>query len=355
MKKYKALSLFSGAGGDTIGLEKAGIEVTHFVEFDKAATTTHLRNFKNCKQLLSLNGSNSITDIEDEVFARLKGKIDIIFAGFPCQGFSHAGKKIESDERNQLFLEFVRAVRIIQPRWIIGENVKGLLDRNNKWETDFASLINQKFEDEGYNMIPAKLVNTAEYGVPQLRKRVFFVGNRLDIDYVFPKPSEKYKGLKNILEPTLEGAVKININEFPYLVEAKKNKELNWIEVDDKQEVTGKPHNWLIRSINEKLISWDVRKSPHHVQILDINKPAKTIHSGYSRMPRLFVLLKKKNTFFIRMLTVKELQQIQSFPKSFDYSLVSKNEAIKQIGNAVPGEVVKRIVTEIKKQDKYFE
>ena len=116
MKKYKALSLFSGAGGDTLGLEKAGFEVTHFVEFDNDAIKTHKKNFKKSKHLLSSKGSKSIVDIEDYIFESLKGKIDIIFAGFPCQGFSHAGKKIEGDERNKLFYEFVRAVRIIKPR-----------------------------------------------------------------------------------------------------------------------------------------------------------------------------------------------------------------------------------------------
>lgn len=353
MKKYKALSLFSGAGGDTVGLQKAGFEVDHYVEFDASAIKTHEANFKNCTQILSKSGSTSITDIEDETFKKLKGKVDIIFAGFPCQGFSHAGKKIENDERNQLFYEFVRAVKIIQPRWIIGENVKGLLDRRNGWETNFAELINKEFEKIGYKMIDPELVNTADYGVPQRRSRVFFVGNRMDIDYEFPKKQNKIVGLEKILEKTLDGAVKISIKDFPYLVEARKNGTLNWIEVEN-EKITGKPHKWLLKSIEEGLVSWDVRKSPHHVQALDINKPSKTIHSGYARMPRLFVLMKMKNQFFLRGLTINELKQIQSFPKNFDYSKVSHNQAIKQIGNAVPPEIVKRITLEIKKQDKYF-
>ncbi len=354
MKKIKALSLFSGAGGDTLGMEAAGIEVTHFVEFDKSAIETHLENFKNCKQLLSTNGSTSITDIEDEVFLKLKGKIDIIFAGFPCQGFSHAGKKFEDDERNQLFREFVRAVKLIEPKWIIGENVKGILDKRSGWKTDFAGLINNSFENIGYKMMDPKLVNTADYGVPQLRSRVFFVGNNNDIDFVFPKESNKKPSIRRIIEPTLEGAIEIKINNFGYLKEAMRNNELNWVEVSADAKIEGKPHNWLVRSLTAEgeLISWDVRKSPHHVQILNLDKPSKTIHSGYARMPRLFVLMKKKNKFYIRGMTIKELQQIQSFPKSFKYDKTSRNQAIKQIGNAVPSEVVKRIVLSIIEQDK---
>lgn len=352
MKKLKALSLFSGAGGDTLGLEKAGIEVTHFVEFDNSAIKTHLENFKKCEQLLSKDGSKSIVDIEDGVFESLKGEIDIIFAGFPCQGFSHAGKKFEDDERNQLFREFVRAVDIIKPRWIIGENVKGLLDRKEGWKTNFAELINESFEKINYRMIKPKLINTADFGVPQLRSRVFFVGNNQGIDFSFPKEESVRPGLRKIIEPSLEGALKINLNEYPYLKEAKENGELNWVDVPTDMKPFGKAHKWLIKSMNEKLVSWDVRKSPHHVQILNLDKPSKTIHSGYARMPRLFVLMKQKNTFYIRGMTIKELQQIQSFPKKFDYTKVSEGQAIKQIGNAVPGEVVRRIVKEIIKQDK---
>lgn len=126
---HNALSLFSGAGGDTVGLTKAGWKVTHFSEFNNPAIETHKAAFATSELLLSPSGSNDIKKIPDEIFASLKGKIELIFAGFPCQGFSHAGKKRVDDPRNELVHEFVRVTKLIQPTWIIGENVKGLLSR----------------------------------------------------------------------------------------------------------------------------------------------------------------------------------------------------------------------------------
>ncbi|NQX83524.1 MAG: DNA (cytosine-5-)-methyltransferase [Mycoplasmataceae bacterium] len=354
MKKYKALSLFSGAGGDTLGMNKAGIKVTHFVEFDSSAIKTHFKNFKNSKQILSLNNSTSIIDIEDSVFEKLKGKIDIIFAGFPCQGFSSAGKKIQNDDRNKLFYEFVRVVKIIQPRWIIGENVKGLLEKRKNWTINFADLINKEFENIGYKMHKPELIDVSDYGIPQLRKRVFFVGNNVNIDYVFPKTQAKKRGIRNIIIPSLQNAIKININNYPYLSEANKNNELNWIEIPNNEIISGSPHPWLKEKIKDREISWDVRKSPTHVQLLNLDKPSKTIHGGYVFQPRLFVLAKKNKNFYIRELNVYELKQLQSFPKNFDFNEVSKTQAIKQIGNAVPCEIVKKIINEIKKQDIFF-
>ena len=119
-----AISLFSGAGGDSLGLKRAGYNVIAFSEFKKPAIATHLKEFPNS----TLISPDSITNIPDEVFEKYTG-IDIIFAGFPCQGFSNAGKKKADDPRNELVHEFVRVVRIIKPRYIIGENVSGLLSR----------------------------------------------------------------------------------------------------------------------------------------------------------------------------------------------------------------------------------
>ncbi len=354
MKKYNALSLFSGAGGDTLGLENAGFNVTHFVEFDNDAIKTHKKNFPNSKHLLSLKGSKSIVDIEDSVFESLRGKIDIIFAGFPCQGFSHAGKKDEKDSRNKLFYEFVRATKLIQPRWIIGENVKGLLDKRTEWETNFATLINNEFEEIGYSMIDPKLIVMSDYGIPQLRKRVFFVGNNKSIKFDFPKKKNNSPNLKKIIEPSLENSIRIKLKDYPYLNKAKNNNELNWVDVSPDEKITGSPHPWLIHKINDKEISWDVRKSPTHIQILNLFNPSKTIHSGYVFQPRLFVLMKKNNIFYIRGMNINELKKIQSFPGKFDFSCVSYQKAIKQIGNAVPPKIVEEICKEIIKQDDFF-
>lgn len=343
-KKLKAISLFAGAGGDTLGLEEAGFEVIYFSENNKNAIKTHLENFPNSK-LIEFNGDTDITKIPDEWFEKLVGKIDLIFAGFPCQGFSHAGKKDINDDRNKLFREFLRITEIIKPKWIIGENVKGLVERKID-NVSFADIINEEFENINYKMFPYSLVNLDEYNVPQSRKRVFFVGSKNHNDtFSFPKKNNtKKEGLWKIIEDDLENSVLIDLNDFPFL---KNNNDLTYIETK-KRKITGKPHPFLLRKINDREISFDVRKSPTHSQILNFDKPSKTIHGGYSFQPRLYVLLKNKNKYYIRTLNENELKAIQTFPKEYKF-IGNENHVILQIGNAVPPLIVKKIANEIKK------
>ena len=173
-KILQGISLFSGAGGDTLGMKQAKIKVIAFSEFDKKAILTHKLNFPK-SVLLGEQYGGDITKIPDHEFKKYKGKIDLIFAGFPCQGFSHAGKKLILDKRNMLFEEFVRVVKIVKPKYIIGENVKGLLERG-KGIINFADQINKSFEQLNYKMNKPLLISLNEYGVPQNRKRVFFTG-----------------------------------------------------------------------------------------------------------------------------------------------------------------------------------
>ena len=125
------------------------------------------------------------------------------------------------------------------------------------------------------------------------------------------------------------------------------NKTLTYIITNEKP--TGKPHPFLLRKLKSKEISFGVRKSPHHVEILNLNNPAKTISTSYLFQPRQFILLKQDSgQFFIRELTINELKKIQCFPSSFMFK-ETKNDAIKQIGNAVPPLIVKKIVKEMLK------
>ena len=175
----KAISLFAGCGGDTLGLENAGIEVIGFVEFWNRAIETHKLNFPNSEFIgRSVNGD--ITKITDEEFLKFRGKIDILFAGFPCQGFSHAGKKDPNDKRNKLFWEFVRATKLIQPKWIIGENVAGLMHRKtDDGQSKISEVIVNAFEEIGYKMAEPKVLKAEEYGVPQKRMRLVLLASLL--------------------------------------------------------------------------------------------------------------------------------------------------------------------------------
>jgi len=121
----KAISLFSGMGGDSLGIRNAGLNLVAYSEWIKEFQNTHDLNFKDCELL----GDGNIIKTNDEAFLKYKGEVDLIFAGFPCQGFSNGGKKLPDDPRNTLFREFHRAAKLVKPKYIIGENVKGLLTK----------------------------------------------------------------------------------------------------------------------------------------------------------------------------------------------------------------------------------
>jgi len=340
-KKYrgKAISLFAGCGGDSLGLEMAGIKVIGFVECWDKAIQTHKLNFPKAK-FIGEKWKGDITKIPDKEFLKFKGKIDILFAGFPCQGFSHAGKKESNDPRNKLFWEFVRVTNLIKPKWIIGENVVGIIHRKtDDKKTNVSDVIVQAFEKIGYSMNEPTVLKAEEYGVPQKRRRVFFVGNRINKTFNFPKPIKRIQSIKRIIEDDLTNAEQFRL-KFKDIPPSKIHK------ISNKIVVNGKPHPYLLRKLKEENISFKKRLSPFHAEVVDIDSPAKTIHCGYSFQPRLFVLLKNNKGIFIRPFNTRELAQIQGFPKNYKF-YGKREDIIKQIGNAVPPILIDKIVEAI--------
>jgi DNA (cytosine-5)-methyltransferase 1 len=329
----EAISLFSGAGGDTLGLESVGLKVVAFSENNKDAIQTHLNNFPESKWL-GKDFKGDIRNIPDTEFQEYHGKIKVIFAGFPCQGFSNAGKKDTNDPRNKMFYEFLRAVRIIQPEWIIGENVSGLLTKKtDDGESNVIDVIQKEFQEIGYSLV-YKVYDTSNVGVPQSRKRLIIVGNRLKIPYELPTFNLPKQGIRSIIEESLEGAIECNIVPTENCI----------VNLSSNLEVSGTPHPYLLRKLEDGEISFGKRNSPTHSEILDLTKPSKTIICAYSFQPRLFIFLKNPNgETFIRCLTKKELGQIQGFPANHQFH--GKNESvIKQIGNAVPAKLISEIM-----------
>lgn len=360
-----ALSLFSGAGGDTTGLEQAGWKVTHFSEFNDIAIQTHRVAHPSSQLLVGSGGSNDIKQIPDSVFSEMRGRVDLIFAGFPCQGFSHAGKKRSNDPRNELVHEFVRATRLIQPTWIIGENVKGLLARKGVYPKDTTprpviDIIKELFEAIGYK-ISYRVIDAVEVGVPQQRKRLIFVGHKGNMYPIIPwnelpTPAQP-PTIRSLLTSTLDGAV-----ELPPLYKPSEQDARYWIPTTE-QTASGTPHSNLIRlvaghrnlSSKEKaaqghdakakilytepngLISFGVRKGGYHGQVLDPDAPCKTIICAYNQCPRLFVGLYNATTrkYWIRCLTPAECGQIQGFSATYPWQGAAKDKYV-QIGNAVP-------------------
>lgn len=340
MKQLTAISLFSGAGGDTLGLEQAGIKVIAYSEVNKIFQQTHKDNFPD-SELISDGKTSDISKLPDSCFLKYKNKADIIFAGFPCQGFSHAGKKDINDPRNTLFKEFVRATRLIEPSIIIGENVVGLLSRKTNDNRAYIDVIVKEFEDLGYN-VSYKTFNMKYYNVPQARSRLIILGIKnknptvggLYPDDIFNKlVLQPELNLKNIVKYNIEGCKQVEPKLFANIPEE------CILNSDEDSKPIGKTEDAKqVNSYLRKCNNFDFgkrSKSYNCEEIVDIRKPSKTIICAYSHRPRLFVPIRNKSGCYLRPFTIDELKQIQGFP--LDYKFHGNTvQIITQIGNAVP-------------------
>lgn len=193
----KVVSLFSGAGGMDLGFKKAGFDIIWANDFFKEAVETYRKNIGDHIVL------GDITKISSD---DITNGADIIIGGFPCQGFSIANiKRSMEDKRNFLYKEMLRIIKDKQPKFFVAENVKGLLSMENG---GVIQMIVKDFEDLGYK-VDYKILNAAEYGVPQIRERVLIIGNRIGKKNPFPKITHyvdtKVKGLKPA--PTTEKTI----------------------------------------------------------------------------------------------------------------------------------------------------
>lgn len=346
-----AISLFSGCGGDTFGLEQAGFRVAAFNEFKKCAIQSHEANFPHSKLLKDpTTKKTDIIKIPDSVFEAYTNKIELLFAGFPCQGFSQAGKKKVTDPRNQLYKEFVRAVRLVKPTFFIGENVTGLTKMKSGPKEDSPSmlqLITDEFKTIGYDLT-YQVVEATDFGVPQKRKRLLLVGwNTAEIElfnyvefWTLVKQFGAQKKLRlpsTFITTSLEDAYELPSQSVP------QGFETYALAIPDSAEPSGTPHPYLVLKADQNLLSCKKRDSPIHSEIIDIQAPSKTIICTYDHQPRLLVGLRKQNgTCYARCLLPDELKQIQGFPSTFQI-LGSKKEKIVQIGNAVPPPIIESV------------
>tara|TARA_Y100000768_G_scaffold36911_2_gene24132 strand:+ start:2000 stop:3088 length:1089 start_codon:yes stop_codon:yes gene_type:complete len=359
MTTLKGMSLFSGMGGDTLGMINAGVDVIAYNEKEKVFCETHKMNFEDCK-LIGENGKSNISNIPDSEFLKYKDLIDILFAGFPCQSFSTGGKRKVDDPRNTLFREFVRVAELTNAKIIIGENVKGLLTKKTETGELYINIIVSEFEKLGYS-VKFQVLQCHKYGVPQKRERLVIIGiknEHLDkYNLEFPEEDtprkENWQNLRNIVNFTMEGTMKIDKKVFDF---EKIPEECIIKNMKNKQLAKG-AHPYLVMKKNienktyaeksyETLFSFGKRDSPIHCEVIDIRQPSKTIICTYDHQPRFFVPIKNHHGEYLRMLTPDELKQIQGFPKDYKLGGNQKQQII-QIGNAVPPILIEKIVQTI--------
>ena len=355
---YNAISLFSGLGGDSLGMKQAGCNVIAYNELKPVFCNSHDANFPDSK-LICEGKVNDISKLKDSCFEKYAGKTDILFAGFPCSSFSSAGKRKLDDPRDTLFLEFLRATKLIKPSMIIGENVKGLLTKKTSKGELFINIIVSEFENIGYNVIH-QVFKADQYNVPQTRERLIILGIKKDNPYgwipSFPNPQSESPNLLSIINYDMTGAVKVDPDWFTDIPD---ECILTNMDDDNDYEDNNGGHPYLLSKINaseidrfydgkqhEYLFSFGKRGSPIHCEIIDIRYPSKTIICSYDHQPRLFVPLMNPSGCYLRMLLPDELKQIQGFP--VDYIVCGSNkDKITQIGNAVPPPLIRAIVENV--------
>lgn len=182
-----AVDLFAGAGGLSLGFEQAGFDVAAAVEFDPIHAAVHEFNFPYaatfCRDVSAISGSEirSQSNIGDR-------EVHVVAGGPPCQGISMMGKRAIDDPRNALLKEFARVVSELQPRFFVMENVAGLVVGNYRQLLDE---VVETMSDAGYNMVlPYQVLNAADYGAPQSRRRLFLLGARRDVPIPsYPEPT----------------------------------------------------------------------------------------------------------------------------------------------------------------------
>src|SRR5690625_439006 len=325
MSKLKFLDLFAGIGGFRLGMEMAGHECVGYVEWDKFAR-------KSYEAMHDTKGewtAHDITNISDNYFRTLRGQVDVICGGFPCQAFSVAGKRGGfSDTRGTLFFEIARAAKQIKPRFLFLEDVKGLLshDKGKTFETILYTL-----DELGYDA-EWQVLNSKDFGVPQNRERVFVIGHL------------RGAGGREIFPiPRTNGEVSVPVEIIAHRKGYRRNTQVfdpNGItETLDTGQGGGRGHY----TIQPVLTPDRLNKRQNGRRFKDDGEPMFTLTS----QDRHGVY----DGYRIRILTPKECWRLQGFPDELFEKAAEVNsdsQLYKQAGNSVTVKVIYEIAKRLK-------
>jgi DNA (cytosine-5)-methyltransferase 1 len=345
----KVIDLFAGVGGLSLGFSQAGFDIIYANEYDKSIAEAYKKNHPK-----TIVDSTDIRDINfKKVFEPFKNKIDVVMGGPPCQGFSQKGKRVGlDDERNFMFKHFFKVIKIVNPEFVLLENVPSILSAENGY---FKQEILNTFTSLGYE-VKAKVLKAENFGVPQTRRRAVFLARKNKLDFDLPDGNGK--------KTTVSEA----INDLP-LLKSGQGKE--------KQSYATTPLNDFQKSMRHKSLSVKNHIATKHSRIalerlsmislngskndLPIRHRTKSIHSGtWTRLkPNGFArtITTRFDTpssgqftlpFQDRCITVREAARIQSFPDNFIF-YGTKSSQMLQVGNAVPPMMAYEIAKTISK------
>ena len=403
-KKFRVISLFSGAGGMDLGFINAGFDIVWANDFFKEAVESYKKN---------INKDIVFGDITKIKSSEMPDDIDLVIGGFPCQGFSVANtKRSMKDERNFLYKEMLRVIKDKKPKFFVAENVKGILSME---KGKVIEMIKKDFESLGYK-VDARLLNAAEYGVPQARERVVIIGNRIGVENPYPTPthwvdSKKYSSKKGLKKPvtvkeTIGFLSDVRLSDYPIKLEdgtiiynhmaatnvydkfwgrkykvnqadicdylklwrdkagyttkkvddhfGYKYTAGHWFRKDNHSGSIPKPSDWWelkkilgFDSKYDKKVTTMVEKEIKFEQSLRItnwDRPSDTITAT---SPEIHVNKERR-------LSARECAMLQTFPMNYQF-VGSLNVVYRQIGNAVPvklaEQIAKGIYDELKKEE----
>lgn len=312
----RVVSLFSGAGGLDLGFIWAGHEIVWANDIDRYAAETYRRNV----------GAHIIIGPIKLIPSCKIPESDIVIGGFPCQGFSIANmNRSPEDSRNKLYLELLRVINDKQPKYFLAENVKGLtnLDKGKVLEMILGDLRNA-----GYR-VKYKILDAVDYGVPQHRQRVIFIGVRNDILHDIDFPAQTHNDhASNPQSPLL-----------PWVTIGEALKD-----IPEPEEAPDLPNHTYSRYKLRFVGYLGHRK-------IDPNKPAPTVTARGDDRGGVVVLHHPKNH---RRMSARELATIQSFPLDFVFA-GTRSSAYRQIGNAVPPVFAKALASVFNRDNKQLE
>lgn len=343
------IDLFSGCGGMSLGFQKAGFNVLLGIDNDVAALKTFSMNHKGAK---ASNIDLFQDDCIEKIELLLEGqKVDIIVAGPPCQGFSVTGPRKFDDPRNELYLRVFEAVQRLTPQAFVIENVRGMA---SLYKGQVKEEILKRFTSLGYR-VNCKVVCAADYGVPQLRYRLIFVGLRNDLgDFEFPQATRDKKNYITCYEAIGDLPSRINdlgmefdsyetapFSDYQKLMRGQSSILSNHVATKHTEKVKsvialvppGGNYKDLPKGVGTNR-NFHVAWTRYHP-----SKPSNTIDTGH------------RNHFhyqYNRVPTIREFARLQSFPDDFIF-YGTKTQQNRQVGNAVPPLLGQALASQIRK------
>lgn len=366
-----AIDLFAGAGGFSLGVEQAGFDVAVAVEYDPVHASVYAYNFPHTKVLCA-----DITTLPGQEIKQAVGKwaidngrlssdcdkIDLVFGGPPCQGFSMMGKGLPDDARNNLIFEFCRLVKELQPRYFVMENVPGLC------QPKYSHLIEQlmsDFEAAGYKVTePIQVLEAASFGVPQKRRRLFILGAQVgEKALAYPEPELRLKSdyitVKEAIRdlPNLDDFIELWSSDCIQLSpeQLSQVQALSTFYVKKLRDLTSDAGNFgYSRWWNPIVLTSSTRTQHTETSIqrfqntpqgklepisrlrrLDWNKPCHTLRAGTGSDRGAYTSPRPIHPHYPRVISVREAARLHSFPDWFRFH-TTKWHGFREVGNAVP-------------------